>query len=336
MINQRKFSGRQRARSRLAAAGTLVTAILIAPLQAPAQTFPSRPVEIVVHTGPGAGADRIARLITEILAKEKLITQPINVVNRTGGAGTVAFNYMKGKRGDPHYILSSVGGTLISASLRPEFNISLDQFTLVARLSQDPQAVIVSADSPYRTFKDLIDAAKRDPGALVTSIGSPTSSGRMLLWSIEQETGSKFKVVSMKSGAEALIAVMGGHTQLSTENISEGMPAIEGKKLRVLAVSTEKRMSVVPDAPTLKELGYNIHVGSVRGMAMPAGAPKGAVDFMETALHRVYLSPAWQDHAKNNHYENSWMGSAEFTQYMIQRQVWVREFLRAIGAVAKP
>lgn len=317
---------------------TVVAAMMFAlsSLPALAQSFPSRPVELVVHTGPGAGADRIARLIAEILGKEKLITQPINVVNRTGGAGTVAFNYMKSKRGDPHYILSSVGGTLLSASLRPEFNISLDQFTLVARLSQDPQAVIVAADAPYRTFKDLIEAARRDPGALVASIGSPTSSARMLLWSIEQETGTRFKAVSMKSGAEALIAVMGGHTQLSTENVSEGMPAIEGKKLRVLAVATATRMAAIPDTPTLKELGYNIYVGSARGMAMPAGVPKEAVAFMENALHRVYLSPAWQAHAKANHYDNTWMGSEEFTRYMTERQVWVQGFLRSIGATAKP
>ena len=261
---------------------------------AAAQNFPSRPLELVIHTGPGAGADRIARLISEILTREKLITQPIVVTNRTGGAGTVAYNYMKTKRGDPHVILASVGGTIISASLRPEFNVSLDNFTMVARLAQDPQAVIVSADSPWRSFKELIDTAKREPVALV--------------------------------------AVMGGHTQLSTENVSEGMPAIQAKKLRVLAVSTNKRMAAIPDTPTLRELGYNIHIGSVRGMAMPAGVPKEAVEHMEAALYRVYQSQAWQQHAASHYYENSWMGSAEFTQYVQGRQIWVRVFLKAIGA----
>lgn len=101
----------------------VTAAALMVCAQAYAQSFPSRPIELVVHTGPGAGADRIARLIAEILTKDKLITQPMIVVNRTGGAGTVAFNYMKSKPGDPHYVLSSVGGTLLSASLRPEFNI---------------------------------------------------------------------------------------------------------------------------------------------------------------------------------------------------------------------
>lgn len=305
---------------------------LTASVPAAAQGFPSKPVELVVHTGPGAGADRIARMIAEIIGKEKLITQPMVVVNRTGGAGTVAFNYMKTKSGDPHYILSSVGGTLLSASLRPEFNISLDQFTMVARLSFDPQAVIVAADSPYKTFRDLIDAAKRQPNALVGSIGSPTSTGRMTLWAIEQETGTRFKAVSMKSGAEALIAVMGGHTQVSTENISEGMAAIEAKKLRVLAVTAAQRIMAMPEIPTLKELGYNIHIGSSRGMAMPAGVPREAVEHMEKVLYSVYQSPVWQAHAKASFYENAWMNGTEFTQYMRERQGAVQAFLKSIGA----
>jgi putative tricarboxylic transport membrane protein len=299
-----------------------------------AQSYPSRPLELVAHSAPGAGNDRVARILAEILVQEKLVNnQPVSVSNRTGGAGTVAYNYIKSRKGDPHVILTGVSNTLLSASLRPEFNVSLDQFHLLAMFARDPQAVIVAADSPWRTFKDLIDAAKKDPGSLVASIGSPTSAGRMLLWSIEQETGTRFKVVSMKGGADALISVMGGHTHFSTENISEGMSALEAKKLRVLAVSTVQRMAVVPDTPTLKELGYNIHIGSARGFAMGAGVPRETAAHMEAILQRVYNSAAWKAHAAANHYENVWMGSAEFTQYFNQRQEWVRNFLKSIGAV---
>jgi putative tricarboxylic transport membrane protein len=300
---------------------------------AAAQPFPSRPIELVAHSAPGAGNDRVARILAEILVRDKLINQPVSISNRTGGAGTVAYNYIKSKRGDPHVILTGVSNTLLGAALRPEFNVSLDQFTLLAMMALDPQAVIVAADSPYRTFKDLIDAAKREPNSLVASIGSPASAGRMLLWSIEQETGTRFKVVSMRGGADAIISVMGGHTHFSTENISEGMAALEAKKLRVLAVSTLQRMAVVPDTPTLKELGYNIHVGSARGFAMSAGVPKEAAAHMESILERVYHSTSWKAHAQASYYENVWMGSAEFTQYFNQRQEWVRNFLRAIGAV---
>lgn len=313
----------------------LFAAALAASLPALAQTYPSRPLEIVVHTGPGAGNDRVARIFADIVQRERLVSQPLTVVNRVGGLGTVAFNYMKSKRGDPHVILSGVGSTLVAATLRPEFGVSLDQYAPLAMLARDPQAVMVNADSPWRTFKDLIDAAKREPGTLVGSYGTPTAGGRALLWMIERETGARFKPVSMKSGAEAIISVMGGHTHLSTENVSEGIAAVESKKIRVLAVTSAQRLPAVPDTPTLRELGYNIHVGAARGFAMPAGVPDDAVKHMEGVLERVYHSPGWKAHAQQSHYENVWMGSAEFGQYLLVRRAQAQEFLKAIGAMPK-
>src|SRR5688572_7583215 len=314
----------------------LFGAVVFAGLPALAQPYPSRPLEIVVHTGPGAGNDRVARIFADILQREKLVGQPLTVVNKVGGLGTVAFNYIKAKRGDPHVILSGVGSTLVAATLRPEFGISLDQVTPLAMLARDPQAVMVSGDSPWKTFKELIDAAKREPGKLVGSFGTPTAGGRTLLWMIERETGARFNPVSLKSGAEAIISVMGGHTHLSTENVSEGIAAVESGKIRVLAVTSGQRMPQVPGAPTLKELGYDIHMGAARGFAMPAAVPREAVEHMERVLERVYHSGGWKAHAQQSLYENVWMGSAEFSKYLLVRRAQAQEFLTAIGALPKP
>ncbi len=301
-----------------------------------AQTFPSRPLEFVVHTSPGGGTDIIARIVAEILTREKLVNQPVNVINRPGGAGAIAYTYFKGKRGDPHTIMTVATMTLLVQSVRPEMAMGLDHYTPLAFLAQDPQAVMVSADSPYKTFKDLVDAGKREPNTLVASVASPGGTARMLLWLIERETGARYKVVSFKSGADAILPVMGGHTQFTTENVSEGHGAVEGKKLRVLAVSSAQRLPVVPDAPTLGELGYNIHIGTGRGFAMPADVPKEAAVRMETILERVHKSAAWREHAERSMYENIWMGSADYAAHLAERRVLVLEFLQAIGLAQKP
>lgn len=301
-----------------------------------AQSVLSRPLELVVHTSPGGGPDRVARTLAEILSREKLVSVPITVVNKPGGAGGVAYNYMKSKRGDPHALLTSAGSALLSATLRPEMGISMDDFTPVALLAQDPQAIIVGAESPYRTFREFIDAAKRESGGLAASITSPTSSGRMLGWMVEREAGVKFRFVSFKSGSEALTAVMGGHAHFSTENVSESIAAVEAKKLRVLAVSSGQRMAALPDVPTLRELGYNISVGTARGVALPGGVPKAAVDAWEAIIERVYNSAAWKAHAQGSQYENLWMGSADFSRYLAQRRLALQEFLQSIGATKKP
>jgi len=301
-----------------------------------AQPFPSRPIEFVVHTSPGGGTDVIARIVAEILTREKLVTQPINVINRAGGAGAIAYTYFKGKRGDPHTIMTVASMTLLVQTVRPEMAMGLEHFTPLALLAQDPQAVMVSADSPYKTFKDLVEAGRREPNTLSASVASPGGTARMLLWLIERETGARYKMVSFKSGADAILPVMGGHTQFTTENISEGHGAVEGKKLRVLAVSSVQRLSAAPTAPTLKELGYDIHVGTERGFAMPADVPKEAAARMEANLERIYNNPAWKEHAERSLYENIWMGSAEYAKHLAQRRGLVLEFLQSVGIAPKP
>ena len=317
----------------------LILGAVVAALAVPAalaQTFPSRPIELVVHTSPGGGTDIIARVVAEILTREKLVTQPVNVINRPGGAGAIAYTYFKGRRGDPHTIMTVASMTLLVQSTRPDMAMGLDHYTPLAFLAQDPQAVMVSGDSPYRTFKDLVDAGKREPNTLVASVASPGGTARMLLWLIERETGARYKVVSFKSGADAILPVMGGHTQFTTENVSEGHGAVEAKKLRVLAVSSTQRLPAVPDAPTLRELGYDIHVGTGRGFAMPADVPAEAAARMEAILERVYHSAAWKEHAQRSMYENIWMGSAEYARHLAQRRGLVLEFLQAVGIAPKP
>lgn len=301
-----------------------------------AQTFPSKPIELVVHTSPGGGTDIFARVVADILSREKLVNQPVNVLNRPGGGGAIAYTYIKSKRGEPHIVMTVASMALLTQTMRPELGLGLENYTPLAFFAQDPQAVMVLADSPYKTFKDFIDAAKREPGSLVASVTSPGGSGRLMVWLIERETGTRFKPVSFKSGGDAILQVMGGHTHFTTENISEGYAAVESKKLRALAVSSLKRLPLVPDTPTLKELGYDIHVGTGRGFVMPAGVPKEAAAHMEAVLERVYRSPAWKEHAERNMYESIWMGSADYAKHLAERRVVVQEFLQSIGIAPKP
>ncbi len=300
------------------------------------QAYPSKPLELVVHTAPGGGTDIFARVVAEILTREKLVNQPVNVLNRPGGGGAIAYTYIKSKRGEPHTIMTVATMALLSQTMRPELGMGLENYTPLAFLAQDPQAVMVSVDSPYKTFRDLIDAARREPNSLVASITSPGGTGRLLVWLMERDTATRYRVVSFKSGGDAILQVMGGHTHFTTENIGEGYAAVESKKLRVLAVSSAQRLPIVPDAPTLRELGYDIHVGTGRGFVMPAGVPKEAAAQMEAVLERVYTSAAWKAHAERNMYENIWMGSADYARHLAERRVLVQEFLQSIGIAPKP
>lgn len=311
-----------------------VLATLVAPQLTEAQPYPSKPIEFVVHTAPGGGTDVFARAMGEMLHREKLITQPILVVNRVGGGGNIAFTHIKGKRGDPYNVLTVATGSLLAAASRTELGLGLENFTLIAFLAMDPQVISVAADSKFKTFKELIDAGRREPNAMTMAVTTSLGVSRHLIYLLDKEAGAKFKFVAFKSGADAVTSVAGGHVHVVAENLSEMSGHIEGKKMRVLAVTGEKRLPAVPDAPTLVELGFPTMVlGTGRGFAMPAGVPKEAATTMEAALRKFSQTQTWKEFAARNMYEEKFLGSAEFTEYMQKRGGELREFLLAVGAI---
>ncbi len=303
---------------------------------AQSQSFPSRPIEMVIHSNPGAGQDVFGRLFADICAREKLLPQPFTVVNRPGGSGTVASTFIKSKRGDPHYVLSLSSTIVLALANRPDVGLGLDIYTPVALFGFDLQAVTVPVDSRFKTFKDLIDAAKQSPDSVVNGIASATGTARFFQYQLEKTTGAKFRYVSFKSGSDAMAAVMGKHVDLTMENVSEVLSGVEAKKLRILAVPADRRLTGLPEVPTLKELGYNIHVGGGRGLAMPAGVSRESLAVMETAAERAHKSAQWRDYATKNMYENTYMGSAALSQYLAKQLPAVGEFMEFIGNKKAP
>jgi putative tricarboxylic transport membrane protein len=300
-----------------------------------AQAFPSKTIEFNVHTSPGGGTDLFARAVTEMLARDKVFPQAIIVSNRPGGSGAIAFNHVKSRKGDPHVVLTMATGSFLAAAARKDLDLGLEHFTPLVSFALDPQVIAVAADSKFKSARELIEIGKSAPNSLIASVTSATGTARLLLYVIERETGAKFKFVPFKSGSEATTAVAGGHVQFTPENLSEMLGLVEGKKLRVLAVTGSSRLAAVPDAPTMKELGYNVMLGTGRGFVMPAGVPKEAHAAMEAALKRVYDSPAWKDFAAKNNFEDMWMGSAEFSKALARQALEMNEFLAHIGAPQK-
>ena len=295
-----------------------------------AQKYPAKPIELVVHTSAGSGGDVVSRQMAEIVRKDKLLPQPFLVNNRTGGGGVIAYNYFKTKRGDP-YTLLSVTSTLLAMAYRPDVAIGLESYTPVALFAVDPQTIMVSADSPYKTFKELAEALKRDPGAFTAATTSATGTGRLVIHQLEKALGIKIKFVTFKGGGDAVTSVAGGHTQFTTENLAEGLGLVEGGKLRLLAVTTDKRLPQVPDVPTLKELGYPVEAGTLRGFTFTAGVPQEAVATMEAALKRAHESAEWKEFARRNMYQYVFLGSADFRKYLEQKMVEYKDFYDAIG-----
>jgi putative tricarboxylic transport membrane protein len=309
----------------------MVLLLGLAGSQALAQPYPSKPIEVVVHTSAGSGGDVVSRSVAEIMRANKFLPQMLNVNNRVGGAGIVGWSYFKTKRGDP-YVMMSVTGTILVMAYRPDVNIGLENYTPLALFAIDPQTIMVPADSPFKTLRDLMEAARAKPDSLVAATTSLQGTGRLMVHLMEKHgQGAKFKLVTFKGGSEAVTSVAGGHTAFTTENLSEGQGFVEGKKLRVLAISADKRLPQAPDVPTMIELGYPITAGTIRGFTFTAGVPKEAVAVMETALKKTHDSPEWKDIARRNIFQDVYMGPVDFAKFLQSRMAEYREFYDAIG-----
>jgi putative tricarboxylic transport membrane protein len=315
--------------------GMLSVLISLMCVTAFAQPYPNKPIELVVTTSAGSGGDVVSRTVAEIIRREKFLPQLLQVNNRTGGASVIGYNYFKTKRGDP-YVMMSTTGTIHLMAYRPDVNIGLENYTPLALFAIDPQTIMVLADSPYKTFKDLMDAVRRDPESLTGATTSAAGTGRMVIWLMEKQVpGARIKFINFKGGGEAVTSVAGGHTTFTTENLSEGLSFVETKKLRVLAIASDKRLPQAPDVPTLQELGYPITAGTVRGFSFTAGVPKEAVVTMETALKKAHDSPAWKEFAQRNIFQDVFMGSTEFAQFLVKRMAEYKDFYDAIGVGKK-
>ena len=128
---------------------------------------------------------------------------------------------------------------------------------------------------------------------------------------------------------------MGGHIHLTAENLGEVIAQVEAKKLRLLAVPSTKRLAALPNVPTLKELGYDIHAGAVRGFVAPAGIPREAAKVLEDTLAKVHKSAAWRDYMTRNLYEDVYMNGEEFGKWLASQRVEITQFLAEIGLASR-
>jgi putative tricarboxylic transport membrane protein len=296
-----------------------------------AQAYPSKTIEWISHTSAGSGTDLWNRNVSNLLEKEKILNVAFIHSNRVGGNGIIAYQYLKNKKGDPHVVMAMAVSVILTLSAMPDTGLALDSVTPLIRMAQDPQVVAVRTESKFKTYKELITAAR--DGSITAGITGPTGSGRIALYHIERDTGTKFKYVTFKGGGDAVLATLGGHVEVTTENMSEMLPLVEGGKMRILAVTGERRFKQAPDVPTLRELGYKTVVATGRGFGMPPGVSKEAAATMENALKRVYDTQAYKDYADRNMFEDAYLGSADFAKALVAQRAEQVEFLKAVGIV---
>lgn len=318
----------------LGVVSTALTATLAAPL-APthAQGFtPTRPIEFVVHTGPGGGNDLLARAISQMAEKEKLLPVRMQVANKPGGGGIAAMAYMAEKKGETHTIALFANTWFNGPMMSKEARVTMNELTPIVRLVTEPGVVVVKADSPYKTLKDFIEDAKKRPGELKQSGGSIGSRDNIVRNLLMKNTGANWAFISFPGGGERIAALLGGHVNLMIMDPQEAGDRLRDGTLRLIAQVAEKRLAAYPDLPTIQEFGYKIpNYVTLRGVVGPPDMPADAVKYWETFFAKLTKTDAWKKYLKENLFEDGFLNTAETQKFSKEYGPAVRDMLLAAG-----
>ena len=258
-----------------------------------AQSFPSRPVNLVVPFPPGGGTDTGARILAEQLSKRW--GQPVVVENKGGAAGQIgADSVAKAKPDGYTLLLGNIGTQAINPSLYAKLPYDADKaFAPVSLVAELPLAMMVNPALPAKTASEVITLAKSKPGQLSYSSSGAGSAPHLAAEIFKDQTGTFVLHVPYRGGGPAIADLLAGHVQLSFMTVLEASGHIKGGKLRALAVTGDKRVQALPDVPTLAESvvpGFNAI--SWIGLLAPAGTPPDVVDKIAADVRAVLADDA--------------------------------------------
>jgi putative tricarboxylic transport membrane protein len=278
--------------------------------------YPENPVEIVVHASAGGGSDLFARQVALFLEKEGLVKQKIQVTNRTGGGAAVALNYLDSKKGDPHVIMQGVTSPL-TTMMRGATRLKVEDLVLIAKMVEDPNLMFVRFDSPFKSLKDVIAAARKAPKTVSVAISTIGGTEHICANRVAQAAGVQFNIVAFKGGGECAAALLGGHVDLTIANPQEQMGMIEAKKIRPLVTMTEERIPFMADVPTVREEGLNVGYTQFRGFWAAPGFPAFAVMYWEDAFAKLMKVQGFRDYLKSIQTVESFLRHDEFKKYLV-------------------
>ncbi|HEX4331442.1 MAG TPA: tripartite tricarboxylate transporter substrate binding protein [Usitatibacter sp.] len=311
---------------------SLFFALAVAAPAVAAAWAPTKPVEVIVHTGPGGGSDILARAVATMMEKEKLVPVRMQVVNRPGGNGAVAAAALYERKGDPNTIGFITSVWIAGPITTSEAKITVHDLKPIAQLMKEPAVIAVRADSPFKTLKDFIEAAKAAPGHLKQSGGSVTSRDNIVRQQLQHVTGTKWAYVSFPGGGERLAALLGGHVDIMVIEPQEAGEQVRAGKLRVLTQLTETRLPGYPNVPTLREAGFDFTpTPQIRGVVAPPEQPAEATAYWIDRFDKLRHTPSWKKYIADNQLEEDWVPGPDFAKAMKGIEAELREQFQQAG-----
>jgi tripartite-type tricarboxylate transporter receptor subunit TctC len=316
---------------------TFVLAVLAGAVWLPAahaQSYPTKPIRLVVSFPPGGLADVIARLLAQPLGAA--LGQSVVVENRPGGGTVIATELVARAPADGHTLLLTGFPFVANAALRSDLPYdTLKDFAAVARIESSPWMLATHPSLPVKSVKELIALARGRPGKL-TYAANPAGSGAHLVGEM-LKLATKINIVDVPYQGEvpAMIAVIGGHADIVVSHVPTLMPQLASGKLRVLAVTSRTRLDQFKEIPTLAESAIpDFELAGTQGVTVPAATPKAVINRLSAEIVRAVALPGIRDSLIRQGLHPAPMGSGEYDAFIRTEFVKMQKMFRAANIKA--
>ncbi|MES2977521.1 MAG: tripartite tricarboxylate transporter substrate binding protein [Pseudomonadota bacterium] len=315
----------------LALAAFAACLALSTPLSQAQAWKPEKTVEIVVGSAAGGGNDKTARVIQKVWTDTKLLNGVVS--NKVGGGGAIAYGYVSAKD-DPHFIGVAQAG-LITNHITGRSPIDLSSVTPLAYMGSEAVALTVRADSPIKDLKQFQEQLKKDPTSLSISVGSTLGgTNHFAVALIAKAAGvdpKKLKLLVFGGGAESVTNLLGGHISAMSQLVNNSIPHHKAKTMRILCVTTTKRLGVLPDVPTCTEQGANVVLGGWTVIVGPKKMTPAQVTGWEDILQKTAQHPDWKGYLEANSWDPDFKKSGETAAFLKADYEETRAILTELG-----
>ncbi|GGE30982.1 hypothetical protein GCM10007276_05200 [Agaricicola taiwanensis] len=315
--------------------GTIAAAALaFCTFSAAAQDYPNKPIELVVPFGQGGATDGLARLVAPLL--ERKLGQPVVIINQPGAGGAVGLANLKQEKPDGYTFGIGSDSTLAARPIMDSSMYTADDFETVARMVEIPSGVAVSADSPYKSLTELVEALRK--GERLTWTAAGIGSGPHLAMAVFlAQNNLKATYINSESGPAGSVKLLSGEVDFFSGGGSNYPPMFDKDKsnIRVLGLAAEKRWQYLPDVPTYQEQGFDYLRSQWFGLVAPKGTPPEVIDKVSAALKEALDDPTFNERLKQYYFEAAYLGPKEFRAAIEEAGESIRPILEESGLVNK-
>jgi tripartite-type tricarboxylate transporter receptor subunit TctC len=300
----------------------------VAPAQA--QDFPSRPITMIVPFAPGGPADVLGRLVGQKMSED--LGQQVIIDNRSGANTIVGAQFAARAQPDGYTILLAIDGTLV---MNPFLYSKLaydpfKDFEPVSLIALVPSALTANINNPANTLKEVIDIEKKKPGTFQIGVSTPTS--QVAIGLLNMMAGTNMVIVPYRGGTTQITSMMAGDIPLGHESVNVALPLYRDKKVKIIALTGQKRLSLAPEIPLIAETFPGFDLGIWQSVVVPTGTPKPIVDRLFAALQKAMAAPDVREKLSAAGIEPTISKSPQEFGAFIKSQAEVREkVIKAVG-----